>query len=115
MPEPARFAAGGRSRSAAMGRGKATMDNQIYAALGTPGYGFFMTLFIGLLAGWIAERITSSDHGLFTNMIVGVAGSFVGSRLADLLDIPIYGFMRTLVAAVAGACIVIVIWRAARN
>lgn len=90
-------------------------DGTIYAVLGTPGYGFFMTLFIGLLAGWIAERLTSSDHGLFTNMIVGVAGSFVGSRLADLLEIPIYGFMRTLVAAVAGACVVIVIWRAARK
>lgn len=91
------------------------MDSPIYAALGTPGYGFFATLFIGLLAGWIAERITSSDHGLFTNMLVGVAGSFVGSRLAELLDIPIYGFLRTLVAAIAGACVVIVIWNALRK
>lgn len=90
-------------------------DGTIYAALGTPGYGFFATLFIGLLAGWIAERVTSSDHGLFTNMLVGVAGSFVGSRVADLLEIPVYGFMRTLVAAIAGACLLIVVWRALRN
>lgn len=91
------------------------MDSTIYAALGTPGYGFFMTLLIGLLAGWIAERITSSDHGLLTNMLVGVAGSFIGSRLAELLEIPIFGFLRTLIAAVAGACVVIVIWNAMRK
>ena len=68
-----------------------------------------------MLAGWIAERLTSADHGLFTNMLVGVAGSFLGSRLADLLDIAIFGFWRTLAAAVAGAVVVIVIWNAARG
>jgi uncharacterized membrane protein YeaQ/YmgE (transglycosylase-associated protein family) len=91
------------------------MNDQIYAALGTPGYGFFMTLLIGIIAGWIAERVTSSDHGLFTNMIVGVAGSFVGSRIAELMDISIFGFWRTLIAAIAGACLLIVVWRAVRN
>ncbi len=90
------------------------MDS-INAALGTPGYGFFATILIGMLAGWIAEKITSSDHGLFTNMLVGVAGSFLGSRLAELLEIPVYGFWRTLAAAIAGAVVVIVIWNAARG
>jgi uncharacterized membrane protein YeaQ/YmgE (transglycosylase-associated protein family) len=80
-----------------------------------PGYGFFATLLIGILAGWIAERITSADHGLFTNMLVGVAGSFVGTKLAELLQVPIFGFWRTLAAAVAGAVIVIAIWNAARR
>jgi uncharacterized membrane protein YeaQ/YmgE (transglycosylase-associated protein family) len=74
-----------------------------------------MTLLIGVIAGWIAERVTSSDHGLFTNMIVGVAGSFVGSRIAELLEIPVVGLWRTLVAAIAGACLLIVVWRAVRN
>ncbi len=87
----------------------------IYAAMGTPGYGFFATILIGALAGWIAERITSSDHGIFTNILVGVAGSFLGSRLAELLDIQIFGFLRTLIAAIAGAVVVIVIWNAARK
>jgi uncharacterized membrane protein YeaQ/YmgE (transglycosylase-associated protein family) len=85
------------------------------ATMAQPGYGFFATLLIGMLAGWIAERLTSSDHGLFTNMLVGVAGSFVGTKVAELLDIPVFGFWRTLTAAVAGAVIVIVIWNAARG
>jgi uncharacterized membrane protein YeaQ/YmgE (transglycosylase-associated protein family) len=85
------------------------------ATMAEPGYGFFATLLIGILAGWIAERITSADHGLFTNMLVGVAGSFVGTKLAELLQVPIFGFWRTLAAAVAGAVIVIAIWNAARR
>ncbi|RDJ20404.1 GlsB/YeaQ/YmgE family stress response membrane protein [Bosea caraganae] len=91
------------------------MNDTIYAALGTPGYGFFMTLLIGMLAGWIAERLTSSDHGIFTNMLVGVAGSFIGSRLAELVDIPVFGFFRTLIAAVIGAVVVITVWNALRK
>lgn len=85
------------------------------ATMSQPGYGFFMTLLIGLLAGWIAERLTASDHGLITNMLVGVAGSFVGAKIAELLEIPIFGFGRTLLAAVVGACVVIVIWNALRR
>lgn len=91
------------------------MDSTTYSVLGTPGYGFFMTLLIGMLAGWIAERLTSSDHGIFTNMLVGVAGSFIGSQLAQLLDIPIFGFFRPLIAAVIGAVVVITIWNAMRK
>lgn len=85
------------------------------ATMAQPGYGFFMTLLIGVLAGWIAERLTSSDHGLFTNMLVGVAGSFVGTRVAELLAVPVFGFWRTLAAAIAGAVIIIAIWNAARS
>ena len=48
-------------------------------------------------------------------MLVGVAGSFVGAKVAELLEIPVFGFWRTLTAAIAGAVIVIVIWNAARR
>jgi len=43
-----------------------------------PGVGFFGMLIIGIIAGWIAEKITASDHCLLTNLLVGAAGSFVG-------------------------------------
>jgi len=33
---------------------------------------------IGILAGWIAERVMGREHGLFTNLIVGFA-AFWGS------------------------------------
>ena len=34
-----------------------------------PGVGFFGMLIIGILAGYIAEKVTSSDHGLLTNLL----------------------------------------------
>jgi uncharacterized membrane protein YeaQ/YmgE (transglycosylase-associated protein family) len=86
-----------------------------FAALSQPGVGFFTMLLIGLLAGWIAEKITASDHGLLTNLIVGIAGAFVGGKLAEVLQIPVFGFFRTLVAAAVGAILLLWLWRAVRG
>ncbi|MDA7946658.1 MAG: GlsB/YeaQ/YmgE family stress response membrane protein [Hyphomicrobiaceae bacterium] len=76
-----------------------------------PGVGFFGMLVIGILAGYIAEKVTASDHGLFTNLIVGIAGSFVGGTLANVLDIHVYGFLGSLVTASIGAIILLFVWR----
>ena len=86
--------------------------NDAQTLLGNPAAGFFLTLIIGLIAGWIAEKVTSSDHGLFTNLLVGVCGAFVGNKLAEVAQIPIYGFWRGLISASVGAIIIIFIWRA---
>ena len=73
-----------------------------------PGVGFVGLLFIGILAGWLAERAMNRHHGLLTNLIVGIAGSFVGGTLAAVLNIQFYGFLGNLVVATAGA--IIILW-----
>jgi len=73
------------------------------AFLGHPEIGFLSMLLIGAIAGWVAEKVTESDHSIFTNILVGIAGSFVGGVLASLLSIPVFGFIRTLVAAIVGS------------
>jgi uncharacterized membrane protein YeaQ/YmgE (transglycosylase-associated protein family) len=85
------------------------------AFLGQPGVGFLSMLLIGALAGWIAERVTESNHGIITNILVGIAGSFVGGGLAGLLDIPVFGFFRTLAAAIVGAIVILYLWRQLRQ
>jgi uncharacterized membrane protein YeaQ/YmgE (transglycosylase-associated protein family) len=85
--------------------------NDIQGVLGNPGVGLLALILIGAIAGWIAEKITESDHGIFTNILVGIAGSFVGAKLADVLQIPVFGFFRTLIAASVGAVIILFIWR----
>ena len=55
------------------------------------GVGFLAMLVIGALAGWIAERFTRSDHGLLTNIIVGIAGAFLGGFLASMVGISVRG------------------------
>jgi uncharacterized membrane protein YeaQ/YmgE (transglycosylase-associated protein family) len=60
-------------------------------------------LVIGFLVGWIAERAMNRDHGLLTNILVGIAGSLVGGTLAGLLGFQWYEFVGNLVVATAGA------------
>jgi uncharacterized membrane protein YeaQ/YmgE (transglycosylase-associated protein family) len=67
-------------------------------------------LIIGVIAGYIAEKVAASDHGLLTNLLVGIAGSFVGGTLANLLHIEFYGLGNLIVASI-GAILVLWVWR----
>ena len=78
-----------------------------------PGVGFFGLLLIGVLAGYVAERVMKRDHGLLTNMLVGIAGSFVGGALAGVLNINYYGFAGNLVVAIVGA--ILILWLFGRS
>jgi uncharacterized membrane protein YeaQ/YmgE (transglycosylase-associated protein family) len=80
-----------------------------------PGVGFIGMLFIGLIAGYIAEKATASDHGLLTNLLVGIAGSFVGGNLAGVLNVELFGWLGNLIVAMVGAVLILWIWRAIRG
>jgi uncharacterized membrane protein YeaQ/YmgE (transglycosylase-associated protein family) len=73
--------------------------------------GFFGMLIIGVIAGYIAEKVTASDHGLLTNLLIGIAGSFVGGTLANLLHIEFYGWLGNLIVASIGAILALWAWR----
>jgi uncharacterized membrane protein YeaQ/YmgE (transglycosylase-associated protein family) len=88
------------------------MDGTTYGALGQPGVGFIMAIIIGAIAGWLAEKFTNSDHGLLTNIIMGIIGAVVGNFLLRLLGIGVYGFLGNLISATIGAVIVITVYRA---
>jgi uncharacterized membrane protein YeaQ/YmgE (transglycosylase-associated protein family) len=89
--------------------------NEAQAFLSQPGVGFFTMLLIGAIAGWIAERVTESNHGIFTNILVGIAGSFVGAKLAEIGQISVFGFWRTLISAAIGAVLLLFAWRMIRG
>jgi uncharacterized membrane protein YeaQ/YmgE (transglycosylase-associated protein family) len=84
------------------------MMNEQMGIMTMPGVGFLGLLVIGFLAGWIAERAMNKHHGLLTNILVGIAGSFVGGALASLLGFAFYGFVGNLVVATIGA--VLILW-----
>lgn len=81
---------------------------QSYGILAMPGVGFFGMLVIGFLAGWVAERTMNRDHGVLTNILVGIAGSFVGGTLAGLVGVQFYGFLGSLIVAIVGA--ILILW-----
>lgn len=73
------------------------------------GLGWLSFLFIGLVAGWIAEQVMSRSHGLFTNLIVGVVGAYLGAFLFSLLGISAGGLVGALVVATIGAILLLAI------
>lgn len=91
------------------------MENEAHGLLSMPGVGFFGLLVIGILAGYIAEKVTASDHGLLTNLLVGIAGSFVGGSLAQLLNIEFYGWLGNFLVATVGAILILWLWRRFRG
>ena len=40
---------------------------------------------VGVIAGWLAERLMGRDHGLIMNLVVGIIGAFVGGFLITTL------------------------------
>ncbi|EKF43665.1 GlsB/YeaQ/YmgE family stress response membrane protein [Nitratireductor indicus] len=79
-----------------------------YGIMGMPGVGFFGLLLIGFIAGYVAEKTMNRNHGFLTNILVGIAGSFVGGTLASLVNISFYGFLGNLVVAIVGA--ILILW-----
>ena len=64
---------------------------------------------IGILAGWIAEQVTGREHGLLTNLIVGVVGAFLGAFIANVMGIGFAGFWGSLVVSTIGAILLLAI------
>ena len=89
--------------------------NQPLAVMGTPGMSLFGLILIGGLAGWIAGMLMGYRHGLFTNILIGIAGSYIGSELADLSNVVVRNSSGHFIAALIGSAIVIFIWQRLRR
>ena len=77
------------------------------------GVGWIGTLFIGALAGIIADKVMKSNHGLLMNIVIGIVGSYIGAVLANALGIQLGEifsgwFWGNLIVAAIGA--VVLIW-----
>lgn len=67
------------------------------------GLGWLSFLFVGLIAGFIAEKVMSRNHGLLMNLVVGVVGAYVGAFIFSLLGLQAGGLIGALVVATIGA------------
>ncbi|MBK8771723.1 MAG: GlsB/YeaQ/YmgE family stress response membrane protein [Rhizobiales bacterium] len=84
------------------------------------GVGFWGTVLIGILAGWLAEKFTGSDHGLIMNLIIGLVGSWIGFFVANAAGIQLgevfHGwFWGNLLVSAAGAIILLVVLKLFRG
>jgi uncharacterized membrane protein YeaQ/YmgE (transglycosylase-associated protein family) len=73
-------------------------------------------ILIGLLAGWLAARITNTRRSLLRDLIVGLAGSIFGGLLFTKLDIHVLpDFWGELITATIGAVVLLMIWHGIRR
>lgn len=71
---------------------------------------FFGSIVVGIIAGWLAEKIMHRDHGLVTNLIVGLIGGVIGGLVLTPFGFnsDATGWGMNIVAGTLGA--VILLW-----
>ena len=73
-------------------------------------------ILIGLLAGWLAARITNTQQGMLRDLIVGLARSIFGGLLFIKLNIHVLpDFWGELITASIGAVVLLMIWHGIRR
>jgi uncharacterized membrane protein YeaQ/YmgE (transglycosylase-associated protein family) len=78
------------------------------------------TILIGILAGWVAEKVTGSDHGMIMNLIFGIAGSWLGFFAASAAGVQLGEFFSgwfwgNLLVSAAGAVILLTVLKLLRG
>ena len=72
------------------------------------GVGIVGAIIIGIVAGWLAEKIMHRNHGILVILVVGIAGAFIGSFLANTLGIGTgAGVVPSLLVATVGAILLL--------
>jgi uncharacterized membrane protein YeaQ/YmgE (transglycosylase-associated protein family) len=76
--------------------------------------GWFATVIVGLIAGWLASIILKTRTGLITELILGVIGGFLGGWLSTVLlgqNLMSGINFTSILTALAGAVVVILLYR----
>ena len=73
--------------------------------------GIIAMLIVGAIAGWLAGNIVRGfGFGLLWNIVIGIVGAFIGVWLLTQLGfVPFSGFVGSIVNAVIGAVVLLVI------
>lgn len=73
---------------------------------------FLWFLLVGLIAGWLAGKLTrGSGFGTVGNIVLGVLGSFVGGFVFDKIGFVAGGTLASIIVATVGAALLIYVVR----
>jgi uncharacterized membrane protein YeaQ/YmgE (transglycosylase-associated protein family) len=73
------------------------------------GVGWLGAILIGIIAGWIAEKVMARSHGLLMNLVVGLIGSLLGAFVAHAAGLTYSGFWASLAVSAVGAIVLLFI------
>lgn len=70
-------------------------------------------IIFGAIAGWIADVIMSSNHGVLEDIVLGIIGAFIGGFIFNSFGQPgVTGFnLYSVIVAVIGAVVLIFLGR----
>jgi uncharacterized membrane protein YeaQ/YmgE (transglycosylase-associated protein family) len=80
--------------------------------------GWIAWLIFGALAGWVASMIAGTNErmGCLLNIVVGIAGAFIGGWLSGVLHVsPGSGWIGSTITAFVGAVILLFVIRLFRR
>jgi uncharacterized membrane protein YeaQ/YmgE (transglycosylase-associated protein family) len=81
------------------------------------GEGILVTLFVGLVAGWLAGKVVrGTGFGIIGDIIVGIAGAFIAGWLFPRLGFHIgAGIVSEIIYSAIGAILLLLIVRLIRT
>ena len=81
------------------------------------GEGLLVTLFVGLVAGWLAGKVVrGTGFGIIGDIIVGIAGAFIAGWLFPRLGFHIGGgLISDIIYSAIGAILLLLIVRLIRS
>lgn len=84
------------------------------------GVGWFGTLIIGLLAGWIAESVMGFNLGMIMTIVTGIIGAYIGAFLANAAGLHLGEIFRgwfwgNLIVSAAGAIVLLFVIKVLRR
>jgi uncharacterized membrane protein YeaQ/YmgE (transglycosylase-associated protein family) len=80
------------------------------------GVGWLGAIIVGGLAGWIAARVMDANHGILTNIVLGIVGALVLNFILVLLTGgTLGGWIGQLIIGALGAMLLIWAYRAIRG
>jgi len=69
---------------------------------------FLALLIVGLVAGFLADKVVKNTYGAVGDMLIGVAGSFIGGWIFSMLGLGTNRLLGQIFAAFVGA--VVLLW-----
>ena len=74
--------------------------------------GLIWFLVIGLIAGWLAGKLTKGGgFGVVGDIVIGIIGAFLGGWVFGLLGIASYGLIGSIITATVGAILLLFLVR----
>ncbi len=73
-------------------------------------------LLVGLVAGWLAGKLTKgSGFGVLGDIVIGVIGAYIGGFLFRQVGVAAGGTLGSIVVATIGAVVLVILVRALKK